>query len=170
MWTSHAWRCRSIKPRLNCISDRKCLHSYLLTSVLFPLYFFSPPSFTLPNKSRIMLQMCFVICKYYITCHLNTFQGEHQKLKIFLRKMNVSEAYCYRIIMCDRWIIWKWFCAHTNAWLLCIALTFLRVCFETANAFAACLIFFPLFLVFPPPLFLLFLSFSDSSIFSTFGL
>lgn len=28
---------------------------------------------------------------------------------------------------CDRLIIWKWFCAHTDAWPLCIALTLLRV-------------------------------------------
>lgn len=50
---------------------------------------------------------------------------------------------------CDRLIIWKWFCAHTDAWPLCIALTLLRVFlivvfffFESADAFAACLIFF----------------------------
>lgn len=54
---------------------------------------------------------------------------------------------------CDRLIIWKWFCAHTDAWPLCIALTLLRVFlivvfffFDSADAFAACLICFFCFL------------------------
>ncbi len=113
---------------------------------LFVLQFFLSSQL---HASKTKAESCSrCVAKYYVTCRLNTFQEEPQKLKIFLWTMNVSEDYCSRIITCDRWIIWKWFCAHTDAWLLCIALTFLwKVLFETANAFAACLIFF-FFLVF----------------------
>lgn len=54
---------------------------------------------------------------------------------------------------CDRWIIWKWFCAHTSAWLLCIALTlffknkfFLKLQMHSLPAW-----FFSFFLFSPPP-------------------
>lgn len=149
--TRHAWRRRS--------SRNPALHSHPLTSppLVFLQFTSRLPASRFTTQSRIMLQM-LLLCvrpKVMCRCWLNTLQGETQKLKIFLWSVNVSEDYCDRIITCDRWIIWKWFCAlmERMASLHCSHLWFSfflffpfflflrKVLFETANAFAACLIF-----------------------------
>lgn len=95
---------------LPLIPGCNCLHSYLLTSLLLVFSSFLPAScFKTKTES---CSRCFALAHYNVTCQLNTFQEEPQKLKIFLWTMNVSEDYCNRIITCDRWIIWKWFWAH----------------------------------------------------------
>lgn len=146
--TRHAWRRRS--------SRNPALHSHLLTSPPLVLLQFTSrlPASRFTTQSRIMLQMLFLCARPKVTCRcwLNTLQGETQKLKIFLWSVNVSEDYCDRIITCDRWIIWKWFCAlmermaslhcsHLWFYFFCFLFFLRKVLFETANAFAACLIF-----------------------------
>lgn len=119
-------------------------------------------SFTSPKQNHCSRCCCldFVFCVFIFVflaspevtwrCRLNTLQGEPQKLKISL---NVSEDYPDRIMSCDRWIIWKWFCAHMERMAslhrshLFVSFSENKVLFESANAFAACLIFH----LVPPP-------------------
>lgn len=156
MWTRHAWRCRSTKPRLNCIWWQTAIACtlILLTSLLFWFSSFSSSLLPAPRfKTKAeSCSRCAAPAKYYVTCQLNTFQEEPQKLKIFFWTMNVSEDYC---ITCDRWIIWKWFCAHTNAWLL---LHRSHLYFKSSFWNCKCIRCLPDFFLFfppsPPPLFL----------------
>lgn len=144
--------CMKMKEHLNLFSiafdHRLQLPAFLSAHFCISFFqFFSPPSFMLTKKKTESCSRYVALAKYCVTCQLNTFQEEPQKLKIFLRTMNVSEDYCDRITTCDRLIIWNWFCAHTNAWLFFALLSLFLLLFETANAFAACLIFF----LSPPP-------------------
>lgn len=155
--SEHAWRCRSTKPRLNCTWSQTAVGCILICPLLYFLFLFSSsllPASCFQTKAE-SCSRCVALSKYYVTCQLNTFQEEPQKLKTFLRTMKVSEDYCDRIITCDRWFIWKWFCADTTAWLLCISLSpFWKSSFWNCKCIR-CLPDFFLFLVSPlPPLFL----------------
>lgn len=138
----------ALKPLLNCIWSQTAIACIFICSLLY--FFFSVLLSSQLHAYKKKTESCsryVALAKYCVTCQLNTFQEEPQKLKIFLRTMNVSEDYCDRITTCDRLIIWNWFCAHTNAWLFFALLSLFLLLFETANAFAACLIFF----LSPPP-------------------
>lgn len=87
---------------------------YRLMSPFFVLQFFLSSQLHASKPKQNHAPDVFALAYHNVTCRLNTFQEEPQKLKISLRTMNVSEDYCDRIITCDRWIIWKWFCAHMN--------------------------------------------------------
>ena len=135
--------------QLHLITDCNCLHSYLLTSLLLFFSCFSP-SFTLQKPKQNHAPDVLHLININVTCRLNTFQEEPQKLKIFFWTMNVSEEYCnlwqmnhLEVILCTHFCMASLHCSHL--FLL------KQVLFETANAFAACLIFF-FFSCFPLPL------------------
>lgn len=77
---------------LASVSHRSRLHSHALTSRLFSVLLSSQLHAYQPEKEKKAesCSRCVALADHCVTCRLNCFQEEPQKLKTFLT-MNVSE-------------------------------------------------------------------------------